>query len=136
MPRTVYKLDPAEKTQHQRRYFEDYEEIESKLIVHPEAKVLKHVDRVTIHEDEWPMFEFEDVMPIGPDGKIANLLFAIRDGHTYSVTGRVVVDPDLKSKCKIPIQSKRLQTPDSCSEHLQRKRLHPSESIVHYAKEA
>jgi len=97
----LYKIDTEEKAEHQKRYTEEYGEIESKLIIHPESKVLKPFDRVSAHEDLWPTFEFEEVVPIGPDGKIANLLLTVRDGHAFKITGRVNVDPDLKHRSKL-----------------------------------
>jgi hypothetical protein len=119
MPRVVYKIDPEEKAEHQKRYTEGHEEIESKLIIHPESKVLKPFDRVSVHEDLWPTFEFEDVVPIGPDGKIANLLLSVRDGHAFKITGRINVDPDLKHRSKLQSRSSKLTcgplTPPVCT---------------------
>jgi hypothetical protein len=103
MARILYKIDLKEQAEYQKRYTEDYEEIESELIIHPESKVLKAFD-LDLHEDLWPTFEFEDVMPIEPDGKIANILLTVRDGYIFKATGRVIVDPDLKHRSRLKPQ--------------------------------
>ncbi len=59
-------------------------------------------------------------MPVGEGGKIVNILLAVRDEPNFKVTGRVIVDNDMKSHCKQsnPLQCKQIV--DIRSVHLQR----------------
>lgn len=66
-----------------------------------EDKVVKPIqDRASITSDDWPMFELTDVLPLNADGKIANLLYASKDGRSFKITGVIHVDDDLKAQCK------------------------------------
>lgn len=118
MPREPRKIDPDEMALYQARYCEEYEETETKLVVYPEDKVVKPIDKSTIHEDNWPMFVLKDTMPVGEGGKIVNIFLAVRDEPNFKVTGRVIVDNDMKARRKQSNPSQCKQTLDIRSVYL------------------
>jgi hypothetical protein len=96
-----YRVSKKDIEQWKRQYVQASEEIDADPVCYQESKVVKPDDRASKSENDWEVFELVDVVATGPDGKHANLLFASRDGKTFSVTGKVHVDEEyLKSRCK------------------------------------
>jgi hypothetical protein len=100
MPREPRKIRPKQLAKDRADYCEEYEERETKMVVYPEDKVVKPIDKSTMHEDNWPMFVLKDTMPLGEGGKIANILLKGGDETNFKVTGRVIVDNDMKARRK------------------------------------
>ena len=100
MPREPRKIRPKQLAKDRADYCEDYKETETKMVVYQEDKVVKPIDKTTIHEDNWPMFVLKDTVPVGEGGKITNILLAVRDEPNFKVTGRVIVDNDMKARRK------------------------------------
>jgi hypothetical protein len=136
MPREPRKIDSDEMALYQARYCDEYEETGTKLVVYPEDKAVKPIDKSTVHEDNWPMFVLKDTMPVGEGGKIVNILLAVRDEPNFKVTGRVIVDNDMKARRKQSNRFQCKQTPDIRSMHLPGQVIQEFERRFHPVEEA